>query len=31
MGQEQLFLRKCGRLDETLKAREAGALTPEPA
>lgn len=31
MGQEQLFLRKCGRLDEILKAREAGALTPEPA
>lgn len=27
---EQLFLRKCGRLDEILKAREAGALTPEP-
>ena len=25
---ELLFLRKCGHLDETLTAREAGALTP---
>ena len=30
MSREQLFLRKCGRLDEILKAREAGALAPEP-
>lgn len=26
--QEQLFLRKCGHLEETLTAQEAGALTP---
>lgn len=30
VGREQLFLKKCGRLDEILKAWEAGALTPEP-
>lgn len=27
--QEQLFLRKCGHLDEILTAQEAGAFTPQ--